>query len=114
MYERDEVKSLLEAMWNGWVLDMPYAPDTDMPRATPDYSKSNSVWAWKIDIERAIEVLDEDQRTLLREHLGEGTSAKAIAFVLNEPTGEIEAIIEGAISDLLDSLNGTRRELYAA
>jgi len=94
-------------MWNGWVVDAPLSPDTDMPRATPDHSKANTIWAMKIDVERAIEILHDEQLTLLEEHLGHGTSIKAIAYVLGWRTGDVEAVIEGAISDLLDFLNGT-------
>ena len=105
-YEREEVEGLLQAMFNGWIIDNEHRPDADMPRATPDHSKSNSIWAWKIDIERAYATLAGEQKALLQEHFGNGVSIPALAVVTNWTTGEVRGVIEGAVSDLLDYLNG--------
>lgn len=95
-------------MWSGWIVEDEERPDSDMPRATPNRARSNTLWAKKIDIERAWERADIAalDRELLYEFYGNHVDARAIAIVMGWSTSEVQMILRGAVSEILEYLNG--------
>lgn len=80
-YPEALVATLLEAMWNGWVVRDEFRPDSDMPRARPNPKTSGTILAHKIDIERAWTnaPLTPGERTALRLTIGDGLTNVAAA-----------------------------------
>src|SRR5690606_23671071 len=103
--------ALIAAMYNGWVIQDEYRPDSDMPRAKPNPARSGNHLAHKMDIERAWNraPLDRRSKLILAAVHGYGWTYREIGAELGVSHMSAHRTATAAMETLVATLNGEYR-----
>lgn len=116
LYLTEDVERLLLMKFTGaWDLANEYAPDSDMPKATPALNRTGTNLAHKVDIDRAYrscEFTQSDQMVLYLRYGCEKTIDQ-VAEELQFTKGSVKEVLEWAVAELVSELNTAHRRKEA-